>query len=337
MRYYFYSFILLFLSSWLNADEQKTFMVKGLFSVGIPQANLEWTKLQDIKISDKNQETKLSDTEGEMYFCGKPTENKLIMLIVEKKKASRSSSRIVKLKDFYNEINKQFENIKVQIIEEKGLTFQAPVPDRVTCSLIFKKQNGDNIYLQLLFIFGENTYTFQVISPSKEESEKIITSLSNSFEELATNSHEIFTESGLFAIEIPRKGFVWKKKGQNNQICYECKKDGSQLSILLYVVEKEINQKEDQKKLLEYYAKNRIGQFIKDNLKIIQEPKVLLSPYDSTEGVFFIKAKSAQGNIIDQKCMAIFGKKSYVLEVYGPEKENPLALLNEIANSFKEL
>jgi hypothetical protein len=336
MRYYFFCFLLLFLPSCLYADEEKTFTVKGLFSVGMPQANLEWTKLQDIKISDKNQETKLSDTEGEIYLFGKLTENESILLIVEKKKASRTSSRIVKLKELYNEINLQFKNEKVQIIEENGFKFQSPVPDRVRCTLIFKKESGENIYLQELLIFGENTYAIQVISPMKEESDKIITYLSNSFKELARDSHQYFTEPGLFAVEIPQKGFVWGKKEQNNSICYECKKDGSHLGIFLYVVEKGINQKEDQKKLLEYYAKKRSDQFLKDNLTIIQEPKVLLSPYDSTEGVFFIRAKSAQGNIIEQKCMAIFGKKSYVLEVYGPEKENPSGLLNEIVNSLKE-
>ena len=321
-------FALLFISSFIYAEERKIKEVKGLFSVETPQDGLVWGKVSNPQLSDK---------EGEIYICGKPSPEKMIMLSVEREKLTRASSRIGNLKKHYQESHQQFDSIIGEVIDEIELPEKTPVPDRVLQGITFKTKDGKLICCRYLKIFGENTYTISVATTTEKETKEIIDSMAKSFKELATPSQDIFKAPGMFSIGKPSREYTWQKNKEKDSIRYECQKKDSPLKIVLFFVDKKIDSKDGQQKLLESFAKQRAEQLIKDNYKIVNEPKILLSPYDDHEGVYSIKAKNAKGEVISLKCIGMFEKKTYVLEVFGPEKENPPGMCNKLVNSFEEL
>jgi hypothetical protein len=326
----FLTLLFLFVTSVVFAEEQKIKEVKGLFSVATPQEGLVWGKVSNPQIPD---------TEGEIYICGKPSAERTIIVSVQKKKLSRTSSRIRELKRYRKEFFQQYESIIAEVIDDIAVPDKAPLSDQVPQGITIKTKDGRLLCCRYLFIFGENTCIIGVVTTSEKETKEIITCMAKSFRELATPPSDIFTEDGIFSVGKPSKEYTWKKNYNKDKdaVYYECHNDNSPIKILLFYIDKKVEKKEEQRQLLEFYAKQRVEQFKKDNYKNIKAEEALLSPYDDHEGTFFLKAKNSKGENISHLGVGIFENKTYVIEVFGPEKNKPLETCNKVINSFQEL
>lgn len=302
--------------------------VPGEFSVRAPERGYKWKKA-----SEQNQ----GGVKAAIYSCTKEGSKDVIVLSVQKLEASLDSYRRTQLKASVNGMGNSLRQQSGKNPNIKLPSLDSPIPDRVTWYGDVEVGVNDHLYFHSACVFGKNVYGINVCTRSDKDSLAWVRRISDSFKEVPRDEKNRFVEAGLFSIGLPGEGYKWEKSPQQGLTAYLCKKEGSEVRAILNFIEKPIADKESKEKLLDHFIKFRKEQLAKDRSMIVdfQEP--------SKEGNYpeinhySFKTKSASGRSVSISCVALFLNHTYILEVTGPEKDNPKFVADQLINSLREL
>jgi hypothetical protein len=311
-----------------ESAEHELFNVPGEFSVRAPEQGYKWKKA-----SEQSQ----GGVKAVVYSCTKEGSKNAVVLSVQKLEASLDSYRRTQLKASVNGMGSSLRQQTGKNPNIKLPSLNSPIPDRVTWYGDAEVGENDHLYFHSACVFGKNVYGINVCTRSDKDSLAWLRRILDSFKEVPRDEKNRFVESGLFSIGLPGEGYKWEKSPQQGLTAYLCKKEGSEVQAILNFIEKPIADKESKEKLLDHFIKFRKEQLAKDRSTIVdfQEP---FKEWNYPEiNHYSFKTKSASGKPITISCIALFLNHTYILEVTGPEKDNPKFVADQLINSLREL
>ncbi|MGD0382921.1 MAG: hypothetical protein ABSA77_05315 [Thermoguttaceae bacterium] len=153
--------------------ENKPFVVPGKFSIGSPEKDIQWKKLQDINAGDFT---------GVICVYVVPTSKQMAFLYVIYKKLQSDKDRQAWCQSAYASFKQGMPKGKVIVLESPKL--DSKIPDQV--KYICKVQKADNTegYCICTVIFGKGTYQINISAQSEKEAKDLHDKLVKSFKEL---------------------------------------------------------------------------------------------------------------------------------------------------------
>jgi hypothetical protein len=332
--------ILLLVPLTLWAGEVQTFDEPGVFSVQSPEEGYQWKKVQ---------ESVSGGVLGQVYACSKDGSRTEIVLLVQKRKADIEGSRRSVIKAHFNSTYNACRNSNFAFIETQRPPLESPIPDQVGYHLKLKAPNGKVIFLYGLTIFGQNIFSFQVQGPSAEEAKKVLDLAVKSLKEPPvsdpkkdkTLEGKSIEDPGLFSIQAPAEGFIWKKQGvsdYNNKINgYICASKDKKTILLLTVIENKAVSDQTKREIITSTFDSRQSDLENFGYSIIESNRPDLEVPIQERVTGSIKSKSPKGEILSHQYFFEFHNLTYIFEATGPENEDPKKLSEDCLLTLKEL
>jgi hypothetical protein len=302
--------------------------VPGEFSIQAPEQGYKWKQV--------NEQTK-DGVQALFFKCLREDGSGGVVLTVQKREAHIDAYRCAALKGSYNGAANaaQKSNFTILTSEKPGL--ESPIPDQVPWSFNFKSSSDALLFVQAATVFGKYIYDINVTADTEEKSKAWRDRVLKSLKEEPQDEKNRFVEAGAFSVDSPGNGFKWEKMPQQGYVAYACKKEGSEIRVILNCIDKQLTDNESKKKLLDHFIKFRKDQFTKDQITITEAHKPLNEWVYPEINSYSFKTKSPKGSLASLNCTALLLKNTYILEVTGPEKDNPKVIADALINSLREL
>jgi hypothetical protein len=313
----------------LPAAELDTLTVPGVFTVKAPEKHYYWKDLTPPE--NKNSKTFI-------FFCSKAGDRNSITIFGQQQELTLNSARLMTIRKgnvSYDRMIKIFQNRGLTVANARVSDSETVIPDRVPYSFVVKSKDKEDLYVSGVFVFGKSVYNITSAAISEKESQQLLENVLKSLDEKSQIKDTDFVEPWYFSIATP-EGCKWKEIARNPRM-YECVKEKSKLKIFLNLRENKLDAHEAKKSMLDRLATFRKEQFEKEKFEIDSYQSPYFPARDPDFYRYSIKAKSPKGDFQYMFCKVLFRKRIYILEVFGPEKENPNELAESLINSLHEL
>ncbi|MCC6125443.1 MAG: hypothetical protein IT426_10800 [Pirellulales bacterium] len=166
-------------------------------------------------------------------------------------------------------------------------------------------------------------------------------------EDKNVKENNTFEEKGKFSVDVPEKGFEWKKlqdlKFTNTPDAkiigagYICEKKDSTKTAVLTAHYRKIKTDKERKEYIEGYLDGVRKK--QENLsgKILDGDKPKIEGKISNQVSYLLKAQNADGSIIYVQTTLVFGKNTFSISTIGSTANEAKKTSDKIVESFKEL
>jgi hypothetical protein len=314
----------------------------GLFSVQIPEEGYKWVTAHEI---EKN------GVKANIYSCTKEKSPNGIFLTVEMRKADTEAARRDVLKTHFNALCEVFSKSHFTFQDTQKPQVDAPIPDRVDFQFKCQAPNGGVVVCNYcVTLFGRYVYLFQSTGPNCDDAKNRLEKVIKSFKELVPEEKKpvlavegaTLEDPGLFSIESPEEGFLWKKQGTGESgkkkvHGYLCTHKDKKTVIVLEVFEDKADSDESRKKFAEEHYESLLGCLEAGRDFVMEKNAPVFEAPIADQATCSIVTKPRRRDMVFHQYMFVFNELTYLFEASGPENEDPKGLLDKTVKTLTEL
>lgn len=148
-----------------NAQIGADLLVQGEFKVACPRADFGWALVKEGR--DQNSLVRI-------YACGKKGVQSGMLLTVDSRPANTDATRRSTVTTHYNQVIESMKEDGYTDIRARQPEVGGQIPNRVSFDLEGKDPEGKLEYLYVEIVFGRCVYTFQAVSDSDADAQKLV-------------------------------------------------------------------------------------------------------------------------------------------------------------------
>jgi hypothetical protein len=215
-----------------------------------------------------------------------------------------------------------------------------------------KYSNNKSFYHKSRIIFGDNFIALSSMGPDEKAVDKALKAVLKDFKLVeASNSDDkddegqkTFVEKGKFSVEVPEKGFRWKKfqdidinKEKLIGTSYLCTNKHSRNSVFLSYLKQNAKSDQDKRNFIAGNYDGFKGSFEKGNGKIIEEVLPDLKANIPDQVSYSLKLQNPDKSEFYQYITIFFGKNTFSITAQSLKLNEAKALNEKTVKSLKEI
>jgi hypothetical protein len=341
--------VLLLTSLSVVAGEGSAFEEPGVFSVESPGMGYEWKKVQ---------EETVDGVKGAHYACLKAGSKEGVVLTVEFRDAMGDAGRRATLKGHYNGLYNALQKSGTTIVASKRPMLDSPIPDRVPYG--FKLQTSDGIatVFDCMTVFGRRIYMVQAVANTEEQAKKLLDGMISTFKEQSDEGNGLktaaisksnkkdqsFVHKGLFSISLPDDCFeIIALNEENTTDYYMYPRQGGAATdpylVCVKAFDAAADSDEKKRERIDVYLTKGLSEAKHAKDKDKEWPVIATKKPERLEQRVrcSMTKKGPTGGLSFNEAVLIFDKKTFIIEVFGPNSKEAEQRLLEVEKKFKIL